>query len=62
VQWQAKGWLTGPMAVNLSSSQFEAPDFVDGVIEALADDRRAGHATRARTDRAHADPTCGTCG
>ncbi len=36
VQWQAKGWLTGPIAVNLSSSQFEAPDFVDGVIEALA--------------------------
>ena len=36
-RWQAAGWLPGPVSVNLSSSQFEAPDFVDGVIAVLAE-------------------------
>jgi diguanylate cyclase (GGDEF)-like protein/PAS domain S-box-containing protein len=37
VSWQRSGWASVPISVNLSSSQFHAPDFARSVEQALAD-------------------------
>ena len=41
-RWQRAGWHTGPVAVNLSGSQFEAPGFVEGVTRLLAETGASG--------------------
>ena len=35
-EWVAQGWITGTMAVNVSPRQFQQPDFVERVVEALS--------------------------
>ncbi|WP_440997842.1 EAL domain-containing protein [Arhodomonas sp. SL1] len=35
-EWLGTGWFTGTVAVNVSVRQFQQPDFVDRVVEALS--------------------------
>ncbi len=41
-RWQAQGLSIGPVAVNLSAMQFQAPDFVDSVVRVLHEEGADG--------------------
>jgi EAL domain-containing protein (putative c-di-GMP-specific phosphodiesterase class I) len=42
LRWRRAGWRTGPVAVNLSGTQFEAPGFVESVTSLLAQTGASG--------------------
>jgi diguanylate cyclase (GGDEF)-like protein/PAS domain S-box-containing protein len=44
MHWRSRGWCEVPVGVNLTSLQFEAGDFTDGVMQALAAARAPGDA------------------